>query len=389
MNLVLSNARHPEYGVMTAPFPIPAEEYDRIIEMLAALEIGDAIRRDCRVDQVSDEYPILKRLERNAVNIDEMDYLAKRLDSFCDQEVAQFQTMAVQLGIFDMTDFINLTFCCQQATVITDFSDLDEVGRRHFLTMNGGGAPLEDVNKINGRELAKALINYEQGEITPYGVVYDNGMMLERLYDGQTFPDYDYGDTVLTVTMTGRDHPDTETYIHLPVPERKLDRILQRAGIKDPREARLEFAYSILPDPVDCAFRVEEETLQSLNAMAKAVSKIAIKDLNALRAAAMIARPENARQTEILAKHLEAFEYVPNIKTPGEYGKYMIQQSGHFEYDPELEDYYQYEAYGQRRIQEESGQFNELGYVSYHGMVSMQELLLEEPRQDGIQMKGL
>lgn len=162
MNLVLSNAQHLEYGVVTAPFPIPADEYDRIIEMLAALGIGDAIKRDCQVEQISDEYPILKRLERTAVNIDEMDYLAKRLDSFCDQEVAQFQAMAVQLGIFDMTDFINVTFCCQQATVITDFSNLDGVGRRHFLTMNRGGAPLEDVNKINGRELAKALINYEQ-----------------------------------------------------------------------------------------------------------------------------------------------------------------------------------------------------------------------------------
>ena len=26
---VLSNAQHPEYGVVTIPFPIPAEQYDR------------------------------------------------------------------------------------------------------------------------------------------------------------------------------------------------------------------------------------------------------------------------------------------------------------------------------------------------------------------------
>ena len=31
----LSNARHPEYGEVTIPFPIKTSEYDRIMEMLA------------------------------------------------------------------------------------------------------------------------------------------------------------------------------------------------------------------------------------------------------------------------------------------------------------------------------------------------------------------
>ena len=32
-----------------------------------------------------------------------------------------------------MTDLINLTFWCQQATIITDFSDLEDIGRRHYM----------------------------------------------------------------------------------------------------------------------------------------------------------------------------------------------------------------------------------------------------------------
>ena len=32
-----------------------------------------------------------------------------------------------------LTDLINLTFCCQQATVITDFSDLEQIGRDHYI----------------------------------------------------------------------------------------------------------------------------------------------------------------------------------------------------------------------------------------------------------------
>jgi hypothetical protein len=38
----------------------------------------------------------------------------------------------------DIADFINLTFCCQRATVITDFSDLERIRKSHVLTLNGG-----------------------------------------------------------------------------------------------------------------------------------------------------------------------------------------------------------------------------------------------------------
>lgn len=99
MQMALSNAVHPEYGVVTIPFPIPEEEYGHCLELLEALEIGNAVNRDCKVQEVQDGPPILKRLEGSRVNLDELDYLAKRLDSFTDQELAQFQSAAVMLVI--------------------------------------------------------------------------------------------------------------------------------------------------------------------------------------------------------------------------------------------------------------------------------------------------
>lgn len=60
---VLSNVQHPEYGQVTVPFPIPNKEYDRTVEELAALEIGDTLEQDSRVDEVDSFYTVLKRLE--------------------------------------------------------------------------------------------------------------------------------------------------------------------------------------------------------------------------------------------------------------------------------------------------------------------------------------
>ena len=72
MNAVLSNPKHPEYGQFTVPLPIPHNQYDGIMEALNAMDMGDPLARDCQMDEILGEYPILKRLEGKPVNIDEL-----------------------------------------------------------------------------------------------------------------------------------------------------------------------------------------------------------------------------------------------------------------------------------------------------------------------------
>ena len=94
MKAVLSNANHPEYGVATIPLPVPRNQYDHCVALLEALEIGDASEADCRLDSLDSAWPVLNRLVCTKVNLDELDYLAKRLDSFDVGESSQFQVMA-------------------------------------------------------------------------------------------------------------------------------------------------------------------------------------------------------------------------------------------------------------------------------------------------------
>ncbi len=96
-----------------------------------------------------------------------MDYLIKRLDSFTDQEIAQFQGAAVSYDYFNIDDLINLTFSCQEVTVITDFSDLEEIGQDHFMNLNGGTASIDELNQLDGTETALLLIESGAGVITP------------------------------------------------------------------------------------------------------------------------------------------------------------------------------------------------------------------------------
>ena len=69
MEAVLSNADHPEYGVVTIPFPLAQDQYDDCIELLEKLGIGNATKRDCKVMEISSAFPVLKRVEMLKVNI--------------------------------------------------------------------------------------------------------------------------------------------------------------------------------------------------------------------------------------------------------------------------------------------------------------------------------
>ena len=375
---VLGNPHHPEYGVATIPFPIPHDQYAHCMELLEALEIGDAVKADCQVQEINSFYSVLKRMEMLTVNVEELNYLVKRLDSFDTGEAAQFQAMAHKLELFELKDLINLTFCCQQATVITDFSDLAVIGRDHYMNLHGGCAKTEELDALDGEATARQLIESGSGMITPYGVVYDNGMKLEQVYDGQFFPCYYYEPNAITVAVTAKSEPeDTEhiTWLYLPMAQEEIDRTLQRAGITAPLDIQLRLENTQLPNEVDVLLDMEQESLAGLNVLAQATDELSSDDMKKLGAVVTLAKPQNAEQIKNLVENLDLFDFAPGAHTPEEYGKYMIQQSGRFEYDENLDAFYGYEKYGMERMNAEDGMFTDRGYIAYKGYTSLAEIM--------------
>ena len=397
MQVILSNSKHPEYGQATIPLPLAQDQYEDCVELLEKLEIGSATKQDCKVLEISSAFPVLKRTEMLTVNLDELDYLAKRLASFDVGEAAQFQAMAHKLELFELKDLINLTFCSQKATVINNFSDLEAIGRDHYMNLHGGCASTQELEDLDGAETARLLIDSGAGEVTPYGVVYDNGMKLEQYYDGQHFPAYLYEPCMLMIGLTFRLEPeDTKniTWLYLPAAKGQLERAMVRSGITDPADMRFRFSESMFPDEVDAALDFRYENIYELNDLALAVSKLSAEAQKKLGAVVEMAEPEYASQICRLAENLDQFEFAPGAHTPAEYGRFMIQETGHVDYDENLEGFYDYEKFGLQRMEQESGMFTDRGYVSYHGTMSLEELMMEDPaesfrEEQGLQMGGM
>ncbi len=397
---VLSNTQHPECGQVTIPFPIPVDQYDKTIEMLQAIDLGFSVNRDCKVDEIDSRYFVLDSIKGTLVNVDQLDYLAKRLDGFCSGEVSQFQAMAHKLGLNDITDFINLTYCCQRTTVITDFSDLEQIGKNHAITMNGGAMPMDQYQAVDGRKDALQLIQGGGETVTPFGVVYDNGMKLEPVYNGHQFPVYPYDGLFMVLEVTpkrGLAEGKNPEYLYLPAAEHQIERTLLRVGITELHDAQVRIDWEEVPEKAAEALDLEHlsgDDLPALNRMCRVIEPLTEADMEKLNAVVLMAGPRDIDEVYALVQNLDQFDFVPYVQTPEEYGRYMIQESGRFEFDENLDSFYNYKQYGEQQLQLEDGQFNEYGYVAYHGTMSLEELMTEDPtekyqRGQGHQMGGL
>ena len=380
----LKNRISAHFAPVTITFPIPEDQYEQAILALEKSQIGDARVQDCLIDNVrAVNCPALVRMAGAMANVDELDWLGKQLESFDRYELLQFNAAVERFGLSAADELIDLSFCAREVTVVPDFNDLELVGKRHYLTVHGA-CDSEELENLDGKETALALISGQPGYVTRYGVVYDNGIKLEQAYDRKHLPPIWMAENCileLKIRATGEDDPKKQEWVQLPASRIKLERAMLRAGIPSCGEMQMLVSDSRFPDEVDCTLDVEHGSLFELNRLCQICSNFKEQDFVKLGAVCQMAKPECAANLLQLAENLDQFDFAPGVHTPEEYGRYMIQKSGHFEYDENLDEFYNYGDYGVQRMLQEDGVFVDRGYVSYHGTLTLDELMRDDPAE--------
>ena len=380
----LKNRSSAHFAPVTITFPIPEDQYEQAILALEKSQIGDARVQDCLVvDVCAPNCPALVRMTGTMANVDELDWLGKQLESFDRYELLQFSAAVERFGLSAADELIDLSFCTREVTVISDFTDLEKTGKRHYLTVHGA-CDSEELENLDGKETALAPIFGQPGYVTQFGVVYDNGMKLEQAYERKHLPPIWMAESCimeLKLRATGEDDPKKQGWVQLPASGMQLERAMLRAGIPSCGEMQMLVSDSRFPDEVDCTLDVEHGSLFELNRLCQICSNFKEQDFVKLGAVCQMAKPECAANLLQLAENLDQFDFAPGVHTPEEYGRYMIQKSGHYEYDENLEDFYNYGDYGVKRMLQEDGVFADRGYVSYHGTLTLDELMRDDPAE--------
>ena len=380
----LKNRISAHFAPVTITFPIPEDQYEQAILALEKSQIGDARVQDCLIDNVhAPNCPALVRMTGTMANVDELDWLGKQLESFDRYELLQFNAAVERFGLSAADELIDLSFCAREVTVVSDFNDLELVGKRHYLTVHGA-ADTKELEKLDGKELAQALISGQPGYVTRYGVVYDNGIKLDQAYDRKHLPPIWMPESCileLKIRVTGEDDPKKQEWVQLPASRIKLERAMLRAGIPSCGEMQMLVSGSRFPDAVDCALDFEQESLFELNRLCQTCAYFLDADFEKLGAVCQMAKPTCAANIRQLAENLDQFDFAPNARTPEELGRYMIQRSRRYEYDEKLKDFYNYDDYGVKKLLQEDGTFVDRGYISYRGTLSLEELMRDDPAE--------
>ena len=281
----------PALGSVTIQFPIHRKEYDQVLEQLESLGIGSPLDQDCQIETL--------------VNLDELDYLAKRLDNI-DEKATTFQGAAAAEGITSIQDFINLTFCYKQVSVVRDFRDLENIGRDHIITTQGRGSSDEEWAAMDFHAVAMDLLQNGDGKITPYGVVYSNGMKLHPLYTGGPFPAYGCGEP-LVVAFKPQEGSE-ENFLFLPMAESRLYRVLERSGVIDPKNFELCYIDQAPMEEIISSLSLEKEDIFMLNRLAAALEDISPAEMEKLKAAVYLTEPDTSEKFLALMKKVEQLD---------------------------------------------------------------------------------
>ena len=168
-------------------FPTTAEELQKVFERIgigSKDDFGQPYEEwfitdyDCYVDGLYDK---LGEYE----NLDELNYLASKLDEMSQGEYEQFQA-AMEIGDHSgsLQEIINLTENLDCYDIYPDIRDHDDLGRYYIEELDAMQVPEHLRNYIDYEAYGRDVALEEGGEFTDLGYVRDTGSRFDEVYDG-------------------------------------------------------------------------------------------------------------------------------------------------------------------------------------------------------------
>ncbi len=333
-----------QYGCNATNLFLPCKD-SAIQAAVEALQPPDTNDRNLMVTDIRgiDSLGVLKD---RFVDLDKLNYLAKRLDSFDATEMRQF-TQAMKYEKFvELRDLINLTFNVQRYPLITDLSDVTEVGRE-FRSRTQGCISEEEAADPEYAALGKELLSSGKGIITEDGVLFvDTSRPFEEVYNGKTFPLYLYEPCFMVASIS---HQGNTEYLCLPEESTAIERALLRIGAPSADACHIELEdvagfgeeYRQLCDRI-----LQAEGLEGLNSMVTRITQNVLpEEVPCFVAAVTATGVTDSDSICRIAKYIDSFYIAENVRTIADLGKWWLKNYASESVSPSLEPFFDYQAF--------------------------------------------
>ena len=142
--------------VRNLTLPYPGQSIPDIIEKNSVVTVSEVTEPES-----------LKYREGHEWNIEEINFLAKRMESFDKREKRQFDAIASQLKPSTGQDLINQTFNLSRYTLISDFSSLTEIGKTHIINRKQAMS-FDEMASTDFAKIGKDLIESGKADLREY-----------------------------------------------------------------------------------------------------------------------------------------------------------------------------------------------------------------------------
>lgn len=323
------------------------------------------------------------------VNLDELNYLARRMESFDTLEYDQFLIGITKLDSKEVKDLINLTFNLNRFTLCQDVSSYGKIGRAYVLNTEGS-VPAYDEDDPKYAAIGKELIDRGLAQITAKGLlIYNPFEKLTEVYDGQTFPEYYYESTLASAEVGYNDRTEL---ILLPGEELAIKKALARLGAPSDQDCEIKFSLqngdgNAWEERIEGIIR--SEGLYAANKMLHSLDT-GDMDWDKLTAAVELADVKSAANIAAVAEDLEEFGFLSDAKDESDIGHFLVDNVDEYGMNIEMEDYFDFSGFGEHFAEEHDGQFVNGGFVYFDSDRTLDEFLEElESEDEGMDMGGM
>ena len=311
---------------------------------------GDAPQR-ATVADISPQ--ALTMLDGKEVDLDELNLLAKSIERFTQDEMSQFMGAVQVEQPADLKALINLSFNLGRYTLVQNTADLASIGKRHLLNKQGG-LSMSEMESIDFEQIGRYLLSSGQGVPTANGLVFRNSEMpYHEVYNGTTFPYYDYhGDAIAVAQL---EYGDKTEYLYLPEDGLAIIKAARRLDAPSSEDVQKfmqlhELSATLTNFTIDNPWWMKhfedvlkEDGIWAANEMAVLFPK-SDEDMEKLSAVIEYADVSSIEDITQLAKHLDAFVFAKGATSDEDVGRHFVDHDSEYSASPEVMNYIDFDA---------------------------------------------